>query len=228
MLGIIGAIASLLGLSLQVYESFIKKNKGDLGEYMGAIIALTETVQCWKEIHHSYQSLAFEIDAIRPQLYTTAGKVSIVKSPGDLAPNDLRSMFASGMMTDAVHFYRNKLEGAVTPLRNAANLDSNSQKQMLQKVSSVGNANLVTHVTNIVTAENGTIVLHDNFCNFLDTIQNNMQKSQWDINDSKFILDNADTIGVKYDQVVKYADIALISFLSLIEMLADEAKRKHF
>jgi hypothetical protein len=222
MIDMIANIATILGFSVQVYESFKTKHPGPLGESIGLFVGLTDTVQCWKQIHHDYQSLSYEIDNVRMRINRSD---NTQRPPGEILPKDLRDIFEGARFSTAIYQFQSSLDPSLFPLRQAALISKEKQDEALRKIQNHGLRDLSITVHEIVILQRDTVALHDEFCGFLGEMRSHIGKGEWQhSSDVEFILNHRMLLLTKFNMIIINADKALLNFLDIFRFTANQIR----
>lgn len=224
MLEVLASIASLIGLSMQVYDALAAKFTDDAGKYLSLFVVLTDTAQCWKQIHHKYQSLSNDMQALQRNIFLSDGLNVRTKHVSDIAPNQIRSIFESGALSDALASFEQELEPYLAPLSTAAALTEQQKSAYFRNIAKFGRGDLSLCMQAIVSAQNDTVMNHAIFCQFLQEIELLLQKDDWGHDEIKAVLKKKQIIKTLFDKNIKNADTALIQFLTIAKIVADEVR----
>lgn len=221
-LSVMGSMASLIGLSIQVYERFSEKNPSQLGQYMGVLIIITDTAECWKDIHHRYQALSSDLDAIYRNLIETDGRNVKAKQLAEIAPNKIRNIFESEHLQEAVYSFSTDLSASFGPLRIASALSRADEEKLLNEIKNFGRNDLTWRVQQINSLQKETVKIHDHVCEFFTDVQKMLEIPSWGEEQISYILRNRAYFHTRFDKNIKNADTALLHFFSIVKFVVDE------
>lgn len=219
-LSIAGSLASLIGLSQQMFDSYLS-NKKDPN--IAILKGLTQTASAWKTIHNEYQSLQQDCNRLCEFINDGSGKAKRVNA---ISFDALIGVFNGSQISAVSRTFARKLDASIETISTNNRLNKSEIDKEYEKIrKGLGNQYL-TCIKEIVAAESIVVELHDEFLKFFNKIAPILRKSEISKEDAAFILDSYHLWSLDYNQLMGAADKAILSLLTLLELFINRIENK--
>ena len=227
----IGSIASILGVTLQTIDIVKKRiefsRKKDITEINGIIqslIFIRNPAKAWKELHMVYSSLHSPFLRLYEMVSDGQGHC---KLEDNIAPGTLRQLFEEPTMMSALIEIRKRLEVSTNTLKSIQEHRKASEADYME-LSAKGGIyfDLSQHCKTINNALDNALGLHQEFCEYLETIEEYNAKNTWNAESVHFVVANRSLYVDAVDRMLTYSDGAVLALLDIYILIVSEIEKK--
>ena len=224
MIEVFASVASIIGLSLQVYEKFALKHGGDLGRSIGALKVLSEVARPWKTMHQNYHPLSEQLAGVIQVISEYRQGFERDRKITDISGTELENLFSSGLLGNAVYNFKNKTQASVKTLQHIYDQAEANKNAELQKIRSAGKMELAENLEQILISQENLLSTHNDFITFLDKIREYKERGNWQDSQKQFILQHKPLLQRRVPDVINDTDRVLMALLEFYNEILDSIK----
>ena len=216
--GVLGSFASIIGLSVQLYDRARTGSESLDNERLGLFVALTDITKTWKSIHNEYHVLSPGIREIAKRLSDGRGGI---KDPDDIAPAELVATFKqSTLLNQRARHFKPRLEVFFQEPRNRIERDSQVVNQLVMEIRNSLELSVAQSASKIHQSQLSALEAHDNVCQFFDVVAPLLRQSSWKPEERAVVLDKFLNLPDDFDSVILDCDIVLLNVIDLYEYIS--------
>ena len=220
MLDVAGSLASLIGLSIQIYDLLAKRLSSREGERIALFIAMTETTATWKRLHNQYHSILSDVIEIKSYLTAQDGSILPV---GRIPESDLRLKFRNS--TNILREYRSfrfQTDDALSECKTNMNQDPSSEAAHLRLLNSRLGSKASALVRQIRLNERVAFDCNDEVCSFIDMLQPLMRQGSWSTSERDMVVGQYEFFYDNTQAFVLHCDKVMLSLIDLYQIILDD------
>lgn len=216
--GVIGSFASMIGLSVQLFDRAKKGPGGKDDERVGLYVALTDVTRTWKMIHNHYHVLSPEIRGLARNLSDGKGNI---KEARYISDGELYNLFRnSPQLVQQSKGFKSKLEVYFSEPRTKIELDPAKVDATIREIRQALDLGTSQAAANVQQAQRSAIQAHDSVCTFLDTLAPLLRRASWGPAEKEAIIDGFLNVPSDFDSVILDCDIVLLNVIDLYEYVS--------
>lgn len=219
--GTVGSFASVIGLSIQVFEK-CKDKVGDNSEAerMGLFVALTDITKTWKKIHNHYH--IFDQDVRRMSRSLSDGKDGI-KTARDLSDADMTALFRScPQISNSAPRFEATLESLFAEPRR---IIATTNEIVADAVGDIRNSlglDVSQKASQIHQAQINAIESHSHVCEFFNQVAPLVRRSSWNVEEKGRFLEVFERFPEDSSQVIQDCDLILLNTIDLFATISND------
>lgn len=221
MIELFGSIASILGFSIQMQEKFAGAKPTENQIVFAGLVALSSASKSWKTLHSKYHPLSKSFSGVLAELSEHRHAIIVPRSPGSIAPNELRELFFDGILNDAILNFRGNTRREVRDISSSLVLEDPETQKHLQTISHA-NKSLSDEFCELCDLKKDALVIHDKFLEYLDTLKQFVCDPAWDQSHVSYLLDQRSLIAVDLPQMIYVTDRVLMTYLDVYIRIVSE------
>lgn len=218
--GVIGSVASMIGLSVQLYDRAKTGSKSSDDELVGIFVALTDVTKTWKSIHNEYHVLAPDIRKISKSLSDGHGGV---KSVDDILEKELIKTFRdAAQIAKQAKSFSSKLDVYFQEPARVIEHDPQKVKKAITEIRDAINLNVSQAAHKIHQSQLSALEAHANVCEFLDVLAPLLRRSSWTLEERGIVLDKFLNFPGDFESVILDCDMVLLNTITLYEYVSSD------
>ena len=233
ILSVVGSIASILGFSLQTFDS-LKLKKGfkssdkqaidEMIDIFQALVFIRDPAKTWKSIHMTYSALRPYFAHIYELLTDQNGNP---RSSDSIAPGQLKNLFQNTVMLTGMYNMEPQLQSSIQTLKTIQQRRKAAEDDYTRLYEQGGVfSSLATSCQMLNNSLDNALIKHKQICDFLAHIRIFNENNQWDSRCVEFVANNRFLCGSAIDNMITYSDGAVMSLLEIYILLVHEIETK--
>ena len=219
-LGVMGNFASVIGLSMQIYDKVAKDSQDSKDQHLGIYIALTDITKTWKSIHNEYHVISPEVRNLSKQLSDGRGGI---KSARQIADDDFIALFKnSTQISQQARGFNNKLEIYFSEPKNKVETNRQTVSESINEIREALGLSVSTSAAKIHSAQLSAMESHLHVCQFFDQLAPLLRKSSWTQEEKDGLLDLFRNLPGDFDSVIVDCDIVLLNVIDLYKYISSD------
>ncbi|PTW43917.1 hypothetical protein [Rhodovulum kholense] len=214
----IGSFASIIGLSVQIYDRSSGRSEELQDQRLGLYVALTDVSKTWKTIHNRYHVLSPEVRKISSQLADGNGGLVDAK---EIPDKRLVSMFrgAPHLMQNAKNFEQS-MEVYFREPRRKIERDPSIIDAAIKEIRDGLGLKVSIAAESIHRAQISALEAHANVCGFFNQVGPIMRRASWSDQDRQTVLNEFLNFPDDFDSVILDCDVVLLNVIELFEYIS--------
>lgn len=223
MLEVLAQIASILGLARNVFKDFTDKNKGDKNaEILGVLLALKSSTKNWKTVHLKYHALSSDIRTIAEYIQKRDGAICLPKRASEIHGNELRNLFYSRLIRDAIYCLDTELNVEINHIRRSIQEFEKEYDNTVEIFNEYRETSLLDTVERINQSQKLIVSYHDVFIELFKKIRIALQDNDWTISQVNMVLGYVELLNSGIDKIIMSTDQVVMDLLNIHEWITNK------
>lgn len=217
---LLGSFASLIGLSVQLYDRTNQNSSSNDKKRLGIFISLTDITSTWKRIHNEYHNMNPEINALVIKLSDGNGGF---KSGSDLSEKEVEKLFKQSNQISLKSLkFRSNMEIYFDDPKGRLAIDKEDVRKNIRLIRDKLGLNVSQSVDLIHQNQINAIEAHESVCEFFDVLAPRLRMSSWSASDRDIVLNSFVNFPRDFNYVIMYCDVILLRVIDLYEFVAKD------
>ena len=213
----IASIASILGFSMQIFNSL--KNEED--KLIFFLIKMSEKSTYLKEVHTQYHAIYRGITSL-DNFLRNPDKPNLYRRKTNLNRDELLNVINNETLKEFSESIDKVLSEEMKQISVQIDFKTDENFKSLSEV----NNKMAFNLQKIIQSQNNVIELHNQYCSFFKDLKALQDKEELSEDDAQFILNNKRLTSTNYNNIIMDTDQALMLYLDIYSFVLDDIKSK--
>jgi len=221
ILSVVGSAASIVGLSIQIYDKFSTGASAKDTQYLALFLMTSDLTSSWKKAHHKYHSNFRALDLLRRSLIEETGSTLSISR---IAPDLLREKFRNSAAATTFPTFERDIDYALRKVKGSLVSNSSELKQALSDVSKVSRR-LADALSDIRHNEDEFFRRNASVVKYINIVAPALRLQAWNQSTIKPIVTGFENFYDDQNSCIMLADEILLTSISIFDEFAEEFSR---